>query len=630
MRTYRHRYGDRPLEGYTIERGIGFGGFGEVYHAVSDGGRHVALKCVESFEDIELRGIRQCMNLKHPNLVTIFDVKRNGEGCPFVIMEYMTGASLRDLLDGSPKGLGVEKAAFFLRELARGVSCLHDAGIVHRDLKPSNVFCEHGVVKIGDYGLSKRLDGGGCEGQTVTVGTVSYMAPEIGSGVYDRCVDIYSLGILLYELLKGEVPFRGRSYGEVLMKHMTAKPDLSGIPAPFDCVIEKALEKDPAKRFQSVPEMLQAAFGVECAREDVLQQGGDLSAAAGRPARRAEVVSSEKRCPPPVPSSVVRSVNQASLGRARRAAPPASRSAGPDRISVGQRHVLAATASCGAALAAGLLGHSFAGMPPDWRAFLLHAFMVYGAAVATWFATRIGYRNCEGETPPIGNLAAGGPACLLIGTMLTLFAWREGFTLRLWGSLCLPILVVNWWKATFPARRRRLALGRAIGLAVLGGVASVVLGAPTVLVMSLLGGISLSVQALCPVQGVPPAGVAGTRTCGATRHTGPRGCRGLETGFGGTSATGTSPSVPVSPYRRLWALLLCAAGAVGVAGLHRFYVGKIATGILWLLTGGLLGVGQLIDLVMIAMGAFRDKQGRLVWLWQDGSVRMVGSKYYEQ
>jgi len=88
--------------------------------------------------------------------------------------------------------------------------------------------------------------------------------------------------------------------------------------------------------------------------------------------------------------------------------------------------------------------------------------------------------------------------------------------------------------------------------------------------------------------------------------------------------------VPVSPYRRLWALLLCAAGAVGVAGLHRFYVGKIATGILWLLTGGLLGVGQLIDLVMIAMGAFRDKQGRLVWLWQDGSVRMVGSKYYEQ
>src|SRR3954463_15405398 len=99
MRGYRYKHGDRPLPGYTIQRAAGRGGFGEVYYALSDSGREVALKVVHAYEEVELRGISQCMNLKSPHLVSIFDVRHADDGQPVVIMEYITGPSLRELLD---------------------------------------------------------------------------------------------------------------------------------------------------------------------------------------------------------------------------------------------------------------------------------------------------------------------------------------------------------------------------------------------------------------------------------------------------------------------------------------------------------------------------------------------------
>ncbi len=101
--AYTFKYGDRPLEGYTIQRGIGRGGFGEVYYAVSDGGREVALKYLRDNSDIELRGVSQCMNLKSPHLVTIFDVKKSAEGEYFIIMEHISGPSLCELLIAEPQ-----------------------------------------------------------------------------------------------------------------------------------------------------------------------------------------------------------------------------------------------------------------------------------------------------------------------------------------------------------------------------------------------------------------------------------------------------------------------------------------------------------------------------------------------
>jgi len=181
MDTYQYKYGDRPLEGYTIQRGAGRGGFGEVYYAVSDCGRQVALKAIQGCEEIELRGITQCMNLKSPHLVTIFDVKCNDQGKPFVIMEYVSGPSLADLLRESPGGLGAQKAAFFLREIGKGLSFLHESGIVHRGLKPGNIFYENGYVKIGDYGLTKVISGSHYVSDSV-VGTLHYMAPEVSEG----------------------------------------------------------------------------------------------------------------------------------------------------------------------------------------------------------------------------------------------------------------------------------------------------------------------------------------------------------------------------------------------------------------------------------------------------------------
>lgn len=261
MAAYHYQQGDRPLDGYTIQYAIGRGGFGEVYFAVSDSGREVALKAVQNFEDVELRGIGHCMNLKSPHLVMIFDVRYAANGMPWVIMEYVSGPSLRDILDESPDGLSPEQAQFFLRELAKGLSYLHDAGVVHRDLKPHNVFFEDGLVKIGDYSLSKVITTSHRSGNTMTVGSVHYMAPEISLGRYDRTVDIYALGVMLHEMLTGEPPYTGESMGEVLMKHLSSDPDVSQLPEPFAGVIAKAMRRDPADRYQSAGEMVRAISG---------------------------------------------------------------------------------------------------------------------------------------------------------------------------------------------------------------------------------------------------------------------------------------------------------------------------------------------------------------------------------
>jgi hypothetical protein len=137
------------------------------------------------------------------------------------------------------------------------VAYLHDQGIVHRDLKPANIFFDEDqqVIKIGDYGLSKFISCSRRSGQTESVGTFHYMAPEIGKGVYGKEIDIYALGIILFEVLTGRVPFEGESSQEIIMKHLTADPDLSGVPPGFRKVIAKALLKDPELRYRNVPEM---------------------------------------------------------------------------------------------------------------------------------------------------------------------------------------------------------------------------------------------------------------------------------------------------------------------------------------------------------------------------------------
>jgi hypothetical protein len=252
---FTYTSGSRPLEGYTIKRGVGHGGFGEVYYAVSDGGKEVALKLVMRNLDVELRGVAQCMNLKHPNLVTLYDLRTNDVGEHFVVMEYVSGKNLAELLDESPNGFALDEVNRWLKGICGGIGYLHDKGIVHRDLKPGNVFIEDGVVKIGDYGLSKFITASRRSGQTESVGTVHYMAPEISRGKYDREIDVYATGIILYEMITGHVPFEGESVGEILMKHLTAQPDVSKLPPPYDQIAARALAKEPTARFRTMEQL---------------------------------------------------------------------------------------------------------------------------------------------------------------------------------------------------------------------------------------------------------------------------------------------------------------------------------------------------------------------------------------
>ncbi len=248
--------GSKPLAGYTIKRGIGSGGFGEVYYAVSDAGKEVALKLIRRHLDVELRGVRQCLNLKHPNLLAIHDIRTDDADDRWVVMEYIAGESLQQVIDRNPNGLPHSEVLQWMRGLASGVAYLHDHGIVHRDLKPGNIFCDEGIIKIGDYGLSKFVSCSRRSGQTESVGTVHYMAPEIANGRYGKEIDVYALGIMLYEMLTGRVPFEGESVGEVLMKHLTAEPDLNLLEPPFREICSRALAKDPEQRLTSAKEFL--------------------------------------------------------------------------------------------------------------------------------------------------------------------------------------------------------------------------------------------------------------------------------------------------------------------------------------------------------------------------------------
>lgn len=276
--SYMFKNGQQPLAGYTIKRGVGRGGFGEVYFAVSDSGKEVALKLLRGRADVELRGVAHCLNLKHPNLVHIYDQRTDDQGNSWIVMEYVLGESLADVLDRHPQGLPMHLAKDWFQSLSRAVAFLHDHGVLHRDLKPANVFLENGTVKVGDYGLCKSM-GSPSERQTRNVGTVHYMAPEVGNGQYGRSVDIYACAAILYEMLVGRPPFDGDSDAEVLIKHTTEAPNLAAVPAPFREVLARGLCKDPAQRYSSMTEFARALEAVPVGNTVAAPQPAPIPAA---------------------------------------------------------------------------------------------------------------------------------------------------------------------------------------------------------------------------------------------------------------------------------------------------------------------------------------------------------------
>ena len=539
MRGYRYKHGDRPLEGYTIQRAAGRGGFGEVYAATSDGGREVALKVVHTFEQMELRGIGQCMNLKSPHLVSIFDVRTGEEGQPIVIMEFVSGPSLRELLDEAPSGLGTQKAAFFLREIGKGLTYLHDCGIVHRDLKPANIFYENGYVKIGDYGLSKAISASHRSGQTMTVGTVHYMAPEIGAGRYDRSIDIYALGVLLYEMLTGHPPFYGASTAEVLMKHLGTTVDVSGLPEPFAAVVRKAMAKDPAERYETTQQMVEAVFGAEHVRQSVSCFSPDhLTLVAGRVADRAGIraglgfgapgrpissgaydVAADERDAAHEPMNWAERMG-ARIGRlaegvagigdtiaallgggSKPAATLSESTLESDPMSRGHRLLLAVVSLGAVAVAAGIFASGSSEFQPPHVAmfcFLCTA----GATLGVGWSTRRLMPALQAEAWFLRQLATGGVAAIL-AILVSLPTWgppgrgarQIGECL---GAISISLLLIDWQKRTRPDRRERVSLGSVVNCAVVALVVGAILDINVPLVIAVMCGVSIVAQIASP------------------------------------------------------------------------------------------------------------------------------------
>jgi hypothetical protein len=540
-RGFQYKHGDRPLEGYTIQRAAGRGGFGEVYYAISDSGREVALKVVHTYEQIELRGISQCMNLKNPHLVTIFDVKYGEDGRPWVIMEFVSGPSLREMLDASPSGLGVAKAAFFLREIGKGLSYLHDCGIVHRDLKPGNIFYENGIVKIGDYGLSKTMSMSRHSGQTVAVGTLHYMAPEIGDGRYDRSIDIYAMGAMLFEMLTGQVPFYGSSPAEVLMKHLSSNVDLAGVEEPLKSVIAKAMAKNPADRYQSVQEMVEAVFGSEEVRNSVSQfSPASLTMVAGRAARNIGA------SPPPPRTARQNATDDPWVHAARRfeegfqragrkfqeagdrfatrmsgqrfrryprwQSPEqagASRPLGPrDPIALVARIFLMLAAATATALLVGAnTGHNSDEMA------MFAWLSIAGAMIGLKLAWRFMAPGLAGESQWFKRFSLGAPAAFA-ALIFSFPTWVEG---RSWHSqhvllaTFIGLCALDWEARLTPNRKQRFSVGHLFTAGILGFVLGSMFEVDETIVAATLAGASLAASLLAAhrlLPGASPPGAA--------------------------------------------------------------------------------------------------------------------------
>src|ERR1051325_9532779 len=252
---------------YRIERKLGAGGMADVYLAEDQElGRRVAIKILndrhaadDSFIERFRREAKNAAGLSHPNIVSIYD-RGEAEGTYYIAMEYLDGRSLKELiLSRGPAPVSV--AIDYARQILSALRFAHRNGIVHRDIKPHNVLDDgEGHVKVTDFGIARAGASQMTEEGSI-IGTAQYLSPEQARGTQvDQTSDLYSLGIVLYEMLTGNVPFSGDRPVEIAMKHLSATPEpltevRSDIPGSLEHVVLRALAKDPAARYQSADEM---------------------------------------------------------------------------------------------------------------------------------------------------------------------------------------------------------------------------------------------------------------------------------------------------------------------------------------------------------------------------------------
>jgi serine/threonine protein kinase/Tol biopolymer transport system component len=283
---------------YEVQAPIGAGGMGVVYRALDRKlNRPVAIKFLS--DDLAEPAARRrfqleaqtASSLNHPHIVTVHDAGEF-EGLQYLVTELVDGGTLREWRQA---GHGWRETVELLSGVADGLAAAHDAGVLHRDIKPENILItKSGYAKLADFGLAKLYEGGTpdeampvvTEPRTqrgIIVGTVAYMSPEQASGLrLDARSDIFSFGVVLYEVLAGQRPFAGASHPDVLhaILHRAAGPLPEEVPLPLRMIVGKALEKDPADRFQSMRDLV-----VELRR--VVRQSADAPPGrASRPGSR--------------------------------------------------------------------------------------------------------------------------------------------------------------------------------------------------------------------------------------------------------------------------------------------------------------------------------------------------------
>ncbi len=267
---------------YRIVRRLGEGGMGTVFLAeqITVGSRNVALKILRKtlLEDPEFLQRFQdeaasTGRIHHQNVVTLYECGQSDNGSPYIAMEYLEGESLREYLrrEGS---VPLETAAEILLQAARGLNAAHKLGIIHRDLKPDNIFLTRDddaklLVKIVDFGIAKMRESATHTMTGLAVGTPVYMSVEQASGMRSEQIDgrsdIYSLGIVAYEMIAGSAPFHADTPLAYVQKHLAepppplsiARPDLS-IPPQVEHVVMKALAKNREDRYSTAPEFARA------------------------------------------------------------------------------------------------------------------------------------------------------------------------------------------------------------------------------------------------------------------------------------------------------------------------------------------------------------------------------------
>ncbi|MGZ4315683.1 MAG: protein kinase domain-containing protein [Gaiellaceae bacterium] len=258
--------GERIADRYELEEVVGHGGMSTVYKAHDSLlERNVALKVLhqqynedEDFVERFKHEARSVAQLQHPNIVTVID-RGEEDGRQYIVFEFIDGENLKELVVRKGR-LDLRDALEIANEIAHGLAFAHDHGLVHRDVKPQNVLLNgDGRAKVTDFGIARSLDVDHGVTQTGTIlGTSNYIAPEQASGQpVDAHTDVYSLGIVLYEMLTGELPFPGESFVAIAMRHIQEPSpnvlDVRGdIPLRVAEMIDRALEKDPEQRFPTM------------------------------------------------------------------------------------------------------------------------------------------------------------------------------------------------------------------------------------------------------------------------------------------------------------------------------------------------------------------------------------------